>query len=225
MIDIEALFKISYGIYIVSSGDAKKGNGFISNTVFQVTSEPARFVASCNKDNYTSELIQQYKSFSVSVLSTATPSEIFGTFGYKSGKDVDKFKGMDIKYGKTGTPIVLNSAIAFLEFKLEQSIDMGTHIMFIGELVNAEIIESTGEPITYSYYRNVKKGMSPKNAPTYIDKTKLEKPSEEIDNKKYECIVCGYIYDNANETIKFNDLPDNWTCPTCGAEKSDFIEI
>lgn len=225
MIDIEALFKISYGLYIVSSGDSKKGNGFISNTVFQVTSEPARFVVSCNKNNYTSDFIQQYNTFSVSILSTNTPSEIFGTFGYKSGRDLDKFEGLDIKYGETGVPIVLDSAIAYLEFKLERTVDVGTHIMFIGKLVIAEIINSREEPITYSYYRNVKKGLSPKNAPTYIDKSRLEHPKNEVDNKKYKCEVCGYIHDNSQESIEFNDLSDDWVCPICGAEKSEFSEV
>ena len=225
MIDFETLFKISYGLYIVSSGDENSGNGYIANTVFQVTSTPARFAVSCNKNNYTSELIQKHKTFSVSVLEIDTPYEIFGIFGYKSGKDIDKFKGIDIKYGETGVPIVLNSAIAYLEFKLEQAIDMGTHTMFIGELVNAKILDDSKEPITYEYYRKVKKGFSPKNAPTYIDKAKLEKPRKEIDNKKYECNLCGYIYDNSKETIKFNDLPNDWTCPICGAEKSEFTEV
>ncbi len=225
MIDFETFFKISYGLYIVSSGDKNSGNGYIANTVFQVTSTPARFVISCNKNNYTSELIQKHKTFSVSVLEINTPSEIFGIFGYKCGKDIDKFKGINIKYGETGVPIVLNSSVAYLEFKLEQAIDMGTHTMFIGELVNAEVLDDTKEPITYEYYRTVKKGFSPKNAPTYIDKAKLEKPRNEIDNKKYECDLCGYIYENSKETIKFNDLPDDWTCPVCGAEKSEFTEI
>jgi len=148
-----------------------------------------------------------------------------GVFGYKSGKDIDKFKGINVKYGETGVPIVLNSSVAYLEFKLEQAIDMGTHTMFIGELVNAEVLDRNKEPITYEYYRNVKKGFSPKNAPTYIDKAKLEKPDKEIDNKKYECNLCGYIYENSQETIKFNDLPDDWACPICGAEKSEFTEI
>ena len=130
MINLETLFKISYGLYIVSSGDKNSGNGYIANTVFQVNSSPARFVVSCNKNKYTNELIQKYKTFSVSVLGIDTPSEIFGIFGYKSGKDFDKFKDMNIKYGETGVPIVLNSAIAYLEFKLEQTVDMESHIMF-----------------------------------------------------------------------------------------------
>jgi len=93
LINIQALFKISYGLYIVSSGDKAIGNGFISNTVFQVTAEPPRFAVCCSKNNYTSEFIMKYKVFSVSVLAQSASSDIFGKFGYKSGKDFDKMNG------------------------------------------------------------------------------------------------------------------------------------
>lgn len=175
MINFEALFKVSYGLYIVCSGDNDKGNGFISNTVFQVTSEPPKFASCCNKDNYTAEIIKKHGAFSVSVLDKNVSPEIIGTFGYKSGRITDKMTGLSLKYGETGVPIVLNSAIAFLEFKVVQTVDVGTHLMFIGELINAEIIDDSKDPLTYLYYRQVRKGIAPKNAPTYIDKSKLQK--------------------------------------------------
>lgn len=223
MIHPEALFKITYGIYIVCSGDRNKGNGFISNTFFQVTSSPAQFAACCNKNNYTAELIEKYGCFSVSVLQQNTDSEIFGRFGYKSGRDIDKLYGMNIKYGLTGAPIVLNDSLAYLEFKVIQKTDVGTHWLFIGELIDAQIFdnENENEPITYAYYREVKKGLSPKNAPTYIAEPEPETIQEEY--KKYECVLCGYIYDEKEEGIRFTDLPDDWKCPICGALKSDFI--
>ncbi|MFZ4400832.1 MAG: flavin reductase [Bacteroidales bacterium] len=225
MINYEALFKISYGIYIVSSGDYNKGNGFISNTVFQVTSEPARFAACCNKNNFTSELIQKHAAFSVSVLKQNASSEIIGTFGYKSGKDIDKMNGMELIYGESGVPIIINESIAYIECKVVQTIDFDTHWMFIGDLVNSGILDETTTPLTYLYYREVKKGFSPRNAPTYIDKSKLTPTIKNDASKKFKCPVCGYIYDEATETIKFADLPDDWVCPVCGDEKSDFIEI
>lgn len=221
----EALFKVSYGLYIVSSGDNIKGNGFISNTVFQVTAEPPRFAACCNKSNFTSEMIKNSEVFSVSVLGIDTAPQIFGTFGYKSGRDVDKMAGLKIKYGQTGVPIVLDSTVAALEFKLVDTFDVGTHLMFIGELVDAEIFDDTVEPITYQYYRKVKNGIAPKNAPTYIDKSKLEGCVSTESFKKYKCTACGYIYDEAKENIRFADLPSDWVCPICGSEKEDFIEI
>jgi flavin reductase (DIM6/NTAB) family NADH-FMN oxidoreductase RutF/rubredoxin len=225
LINFEALFKVSYGLYIVCSGDKNRGNGFISNTVFQVSAEPAKFALCCNKNNYTAEFIQRYDAFSVSVLDKNVTSEIVGTFGYKTGKDIDKMEGMNVRYGDTGVPIVLNECVAFFEFKLVQTIDVGTHLIFIGGLVNAEILDNSKEPLTYLYYRQVKKGIAPKNAPTYIDKSKLAKTSNDSLSKKYKCPACGYVYDEATEKVKFEDLPGNWNCPVCGSEKSDFFEI
>jgi flavin reductase (DIM6/NTAB) family NADH-FMN oxidoreductase RutF/rubredoxin len=212
-------------LYIVCSGDKNKGNGFISNTVFQVTAEPAKFAASCNKNNYTAEFIQKTGAFSVSILHTDASSDIIGKFGYKSGKDFNKMDNIQLKYGDTGVPIVISDSIAYLECKVVQTIDVGTHLIFIGELINAELLDETKNPMTYLHYRQVKKGVAPKNAPTYIDKSKLETKPKGIVSKKYKCTACGYIYDDAVESIKFEDLPENWECPVCGSEKSDFIEV
>ncbi len=225
MIQFEALFKISYGLYIVSSGNKSKGNGFVSNTFFQVTAEPPMFASCCNKDNFTANLIKETNAFSVSVIHKDTDPDIIGRFGYKSGKDTDKLSGLNIKYGETGVPIVLNDCIAFLECRVVQTIDLGTHYMFIGELIQAELVDDTKEALTYLHYRQVRKGVAPKNAPTYIDKSKLGENKKGSGLKKYECTACGYIYDETEENIKFIDLPDDWVCPVCGSEKSDFIEI
>ncbi len=226
MINFEALFKISYGLFIVSSGDKKRGNGFISNTVFQVTSEPPKFAICCNKDNYTAEFIQRTNTFSVSVLHTAASPDLFGRFGYKTGKDFNKLEGLNVKYGEsTGVPIVLNDSIAFLECRLIQTVDVGTHFLFIGELLHSEILDDSKEPITYMYYRQVRKGVAPQNAPTYVDKSKLGPAIKASSLKKYECTACGYIYDEAIEGKKFTDLPPDWVCPSCGVGKEDFIEV
>jgi len=225
VINFEAFFKVSYGLYVVCSGDKNLGNGFISNTVFQVTAEPAKFAVCCNKNNYTAEFIQRYNAFSVSVLEQNVSSDLIGSFGYKTGKEFDKMAGRSVRYGDTGVPILLNESIAFFEFKLLQTIDAGTHLIFIGELVNAEIIDNSKEPLTYLYYRQVKKGFAPKNAPTYIDKSKLAKPTNVALSKKFKCPACGFVYDEAVEKVKYKDLPDEWVCPVCGTDKSDFFEI
>ena len=225
MIDYEALFKISYGLYIVSSGDKNKGNGFISNTVFQVTAEPAKFAACCNKNNYTAQFIRKKGAFSVSVLHKDTSPDIFGRFGYKSGKDLNKIEGMEVRYGETGVPIILNDAFAFLECKVVQTFDVGTHLLFIGELVQSEILNDTLEPLTYLYYRQTRKGVAPKNAPTYIDPSRLQQKAGGSAFRKYKCTACGYIYDEEKEGKKFTELPSDWVCPVCGTAKEDFIEI
>jgi len=233
MINFDALFKVSYGLYVVCSGDKNRGNGFISNTVFQVTSSPARFASCCNKDNYTAEFIKGSGAFSVSVLHQDTPADIFGRFGYKSGRDFDKLQGMRVQYGETGVPIVLDEAIAFLECRVVQTYDVGTHWLFIGELVQSDVVDDSMEPITYLHYREVNKGVAPKNAPTYVDKSLLEKKKPSSKLKKFKCTACGYVYDEeagdpSNGTdpgTLFADLPDDWVCPVCGTEKEDFIEI
>ncbi len=225
MINYEALFKISYGLYVVTTGNKENGNGFISNTVFQVTAEPAKFAACCNKDNFTSSLIEKHGNFAISVLQQEADSELIGRFGYKSGKDFNKLEGMNLKYGETGAPIVLNDCIAYLECKLVEKFDVGTHWIFIGELIQAEIVDEKPDPLTYGYYRKVKKGLAPKNAPTYIDKSKLESKPTLEEAAKYQCSVCGYIYDDNKEDEKFADLPDDWKCPVCGADKEDFYKV
>jgi flavin reductase (DIM6/NTAB) family NADH-FMN oxidoreductase RutF/rubredoxin len=225
MIDFEAFYKITYGLFIVSSGDTIKGNGFISNTVFQITADPPQFGVACNKKNFTAGLITKKKAFSVSILEQDTAPEILGRFGFKSGRDFDKLEGMSVKYGETGVPIVLNAAIAYLECTLVNTIDTGTHLIFIGHLVQSVLLDKSKDPLTYLYYRQVRKGSSPVNAPTYIDPLKLEAAKPKGVFKKYRCSACGHIYDEEKEGVRFSELPDSWTCPVCGSEKSDYTEV
>lgn len=222
MVDIETLFKVTYGMFIVCSGSKAKGNGFISNTVFQVTADPPRFAASCHKNNYTAGFIAETGVFSVSVLHKEAATELFSRFGYKSGRELDKMEGMQVTYGETGVPIVLDDTVAFLECKVVQTIDLGTHFLFIGDLLNTGIVDNRHDPMTYHYYRSVKKAASPKNAPTYIDPEKVA-AAQKTGPGKYRCTVCGYVYDESIEKIKFDDLPDDWVCPLCGETKSGFV--
>ena len=228
--NIETYFKITYGLYVVSTKLGDKLNGFISNTVFQVTAEPAQLAIVCSKDNFTSEMLKQSKVAAISVLKKDYNSETMGTFGYKTGKDIDKFSGMNYKTGKTGVPILLNDTIAYFECELSQTYDLGTHLMFIGKIVDAEILDDTLEPLTYAYYREVKKGKAPKNAPTYIAPEKLIPVQEAVFQDRYKCLACGHIYipeegdpeHGIPPGTAFEDLPDDWCCPICGADKSFF---
>jgi len=231
MINFEAFYKISYGLYVVTSGKDGKSNGFISNAVFQVTSEPPQFAVCCNKENYSAEIIKETGAYAFSVLRQEAGSDVIGTFGYRSGRDMDKLEKFDTFMGETGVPIVTNDMVAYFECKVNQTIDVGTHLIFVGEVKAAEIF-SDEDPITYAYYRNVKKGLAPKNAPTYIDRSKFDKKKPKVEAVKYKCSACGYIYDpetgdkdNGIEPgTKFEDLPDEWVCPVCGAEKEDFVK-
>jgi flavin reductase (DIM6/NTAB) family NADH-FMN oxidoreductase RutF/rubredoxin len=229
-INFDFLFKITYGLYVVSTKSGDKMNGFISNTVFQVTAEPAQIAVVCSKNNYTAHLISESKILSISVLQKETSSETIRTFGYQSGKDVDKFAGVNYKIGKTGVPILTKDTIAWIECTVEQTLDVGTHIIFITKIVDGEIIDNSQEPLTYAYYHDVKKGKAPKNSPTYINPELIEHTLHALPSEKYKCSVCGYIYDpdNGDEAndihpgIAFDELPDNYVCPICGADKNFF---
>lgn len=165
--DLQALYSICYGVYIISSKNKKKINGQIANTVFQVTSEPVSIAISINKQNLTHEFITQSKVFAVSVLEQEVDMKFIGRFGFKSGRDIDKFKGINYKIGVTGSPIILDNTIAYFEAEVINEIDAGSHTLFIGKVIDAENIKK-GTPLTYDYYHQIKKGISPKTAPTYI---------------------------------------------------------
>jgi len=169
-----ALHKISYGMYVVTSGKRDNCNGQIANTVFQATSEPATIAVCINKQNFTHEFIRESNIFAVSVLSKNAPLAFIGHFGFKCGRDIDKFKGINQKIGETGAPIVLDHAIAYIEAEVIKEVDGGTHTIFIGKVVDAEIL-TDNEPMTYAYYHKIKRGVTPKLAPTYIKEERTVK--------------------------------------------------
>jgi flavin reductase (DIM6/NTAB) family NADH-FMN oxidoreductase RutF len=165
--NLKALHKMSYGLYVVTSRKNNRFNGQIANTLFQVTSEPATIAASINKQNLTHEYIRESRIFSVSVLSKNTPLKFIGHFGFRSGRDLDKFKGVNHRVGRTGAPIVLDHAIAYVEAEVTKELDMDTHTIFVGKVVDAEILTDE-EPMTYAYYHEIKRWATPETAPTYI---------------------------------------------------------
>jgi len=223
--NLKALHTISYGLYVICSRKGDKLNGQIANTVVQVTSEPPTISVCINKGNLTHEYIEDSGVFTVSVLSQDTPLSFIGHFGFKSGRDIDKFAGIKYKIGETQAPIVTEHTLSYLEVKVTQKVDAGTHTDFIGELVNAEVIME-GTPMTYAYYHEVKRGTTPRSAPSYIE----EKKEEVSKMDKYRCTVCGYIYDpelgdpesDIAPGTSFEKLPDDWQCPVCGAGKDEF---
>jgi flavin reductase (DIM6/NTAB) family NADH-FMN oxidoreductase RutF len=170
----KALHKLSYGLYVVTSRKSDDFNGQIANTVFQVSSEPATIAISINKQNLTHKFIRESKVFAVSVLPQSTPLKFIGHFGFKSGRDIDKLEGINHKVGRTGAPIVLDYAVACLEAEVIKEVDADTHTIFIGRVVDAEILTNE-EPMTYAYYHLIKRGVTPKAAPTYIKGEKIRR--------------------------------------------------
>ncbi|MFO7678409.1 MAG: flavin reductase family protein [Thermoplasmatota archaeon] len=172
MLNKTSLHKLSYGLYVVCSKKQEKYNGQIVNALFQVTSEPPTIAVCINKENLTHEYIAHSKAITVSVLSKQTPMTFIGQFGFKSGRDIDKFKSVTYTMGQTNIPIITDYSIAFLEAKLTKTLEVGTHTIFISEVINADK-QTDEEVLTYEYYHVVKGGISPKTAPTYngeIDK-------------------------------------------------------
>jgi flavin reductase (DIM6/NTAB) family NADH-FMN oxidoreductase RutF/rubredoxin len=230
-----AFRKISYGMYVVSSKKDGQFNGQIANTIFQTTSEPAMIALCLNKKNLTHEFVQASKVVTVSVLSTETPMDFIGRFGFKSGRDGYKFDGVKTKLGVTGAPIVLDNAIAYLEAEVVDSMSAETHTLFLAKVLDADILDEKAEAMTYAYYHMVKGGKSPKTAPTYLKeepKVDAPKPAPKA-AAKWECTVCGYVYDPAvgdpdggvKPGTAFEDIPDDWTCPVCGASKGEFKKL
>ncbi|MBS3908129.1 MAG: flavin reductase [Actinobacteria bacterium] len=163
----KALQKISYGMYVIGSKSGERLNGQIANTVIQTTSEPPNIAICINKQNLTHEFIEVSGVFSASVLSEETPMPFIGHFGFKSGRDLDKFEGVNYRAGETGVPIVLDNATAFIEAEVVGAMDAVSHTMFLGRVIDCDLL-AEGKPMTYAFYHEVKRGKSPKAAPTYI---------------------------------------------------------
>jgi flavin reductase (DIM6/NTAB) family NADH-FMN oxidoreductase RutF/rubredoxin len=230
--DTSAFFKISYGLYTICSKAGEKQSGFIANAVMQITSDPKQLLVASNKNNFTSEIIQASKKLTISVLGVKAQMDFFGRFGYRSGRDTDKFSGSHVFYTAEDQPVVLDNATAWFSCDVVNTIDAGTHVLFICRVVDAAVTDTETEPMTYDYFHKVLKGKSPKNAPTYQTNNNINQPikKEEIMNDIYVCDVCGYEYDSAEGDpdngiaagTSFEALPEDWTCPLCGVDKSNF---
>jgi flavin reductase (DIM6/NTAB) family NADH-FMN oxidoreductase RutF/rubredoxin len=240
----KAFHKLSYGLYIIASEFEGKKAGYIGNTTFQVTSSPAQIAISCHKNNATTDFILKSKNFSLSILKKESDTSVIGEFGFMSSTDIDKFRNVETITAESGAPIVLNSSIAWFDCKVVISLDVGSHILIIGEVLDSDIL-SGEEPLTYDYYREKYRMLAPKNAPTFIEKEKLEnevvpEPMQTPESKvvvetksetsAHTCAICGFQY-NAEEGdpalgippgTPFEDLPEDYKCPICNAGKDYF---
>lgn len=196
-IDPTALFKIGYGLYVVTCNDGKKDNGLIVNTVTQVSDGPMRIAVNINKANYSCEVIKNTGVLNVSVLSEEANFKIFEHFGFQSGRDVDKLAGYPYAAKATnGLPYLKKYANAYISGKVMDTVDLGTHLMFICEVTECVKLNDD-ETMTYTYYQN------------------NVKPKPETDKKGYVCKVCGYVYEG-------KELPEDYICPLCKHGAADF---
>ena len=213
MINKNAFRNMSYGVYIVSTLDGERPTGCVANSAMQITSEPATIAVSINHDNYTNSCIEKAGKFAISVLSEQSDAGLIGTFGFQSGKDVNKFDGVEA-VEKEGISVVAD-ACSYIVCKVIDKMETSTHTVFLGEVIAADELKKE-EPMTYSYYHKVVKGKSPKNAPTYI----AEEP-EEKKEEKWVCGICGYEYDG---DLPFEEVSEDYVCPVCKQPKSVFIK-
>lgn len=166
-LDPQPFRDLSYGLYIVTSIDGERMNGQMVNTAIQVTSEPPRVAVIINKKNLTHEFISKSKVFAVAVLEEETPMTFIGPFGFRTGRDIDKFVDVPFEKGVTGCPLITKHTLSVLEARVIDQVDLGTHSIFVGDCVNTKAIKS-GRPLTYRYYHEVLKAKTPANAPSFI---------------------------------------------------------
>ena len=160
----QSLNNLSYGLYIVTSADGEKRNGLIVNTAFQVSAMPAKVAVCICKSSYTHEIIQKSQVFAVMPLEQSTPLVFIGNFGFRTGHNFDKFAKVSFETGQTESPLVREHTLSCIEGKVEQCIDVGTHTLFVAQVVNGQIFKPQGIPLTYEYYRTVIKGKTPAGA-------------------------------------------------------------
>ena len=206
MIEKEAMYKLTYGLFMLTTTDGQKQNGCIVNTVMMLTDNPKRIVVFVNKSNYSEELLRKTKIFNVSVLTEKTPFDIFKQFGFQSGRDVDKFEGGRYETSANGLYYLPDYANAVLSGKVVDCYDYDTHTLFVAEVTEAKTLNSD-KSVTYEYYQN---NVKPKpQAP------KTEEPSGK---GKWVCKVCGYVYEG-------DELPADFVCPWCKHPAEDFEKV
>lgn len=199
--DTSVMFKIGYGLYVLTAKDDAKDNGCIINTVMQVTSNPLQVAIAVNKKNYTNEMIQKTRKFNLSILSEKADFEIYKHFGYQSGREVDKFASFtEAKRSPNGVLYITKGTNAYISAYVQQEVDLGTHSLFIAQLVASESL-SDDKSATYDYYQNFVK----------------PKP-ENVAKKGWRCKICGYIYEGEN-------LPADYICPICKHGAIDFERL
>lgn len=198
--DSKALYNIGYGLYVITASDGQRVGGMIGNSIMQLTSNPNRVAVSINKANFTAELVLSSGMMNACVIAKSAPFSLFERFGFKSSRDTDKFEGLDIAHSSNGLPVVREHINAYMSLKVEQSVDVGSHWLFICELVDGGVM-SDEEGMSYAYYHA---------------SVKPKKPS--LDGKKrsgFVCRICGYVYEG-------DTLPSDFVCPICKHGAEDF---
>ena len=203
--DPKAMFKLSYGLFVLTAREGEKDNGCITNTAIQVTSEPNRISIAVNKANYTHDMVMHTRKFNVSILSQEASFDTFKHLGFQSGRNVDKFADFTAcKRAENGIYIITAGTNAYISAEVEQTIDLGTHTLFIAKVTDLDVLSSVSSA-TYEYYQN-------------NIKPKPQAPAAPTGKTVWRCTVCGYIYEG-------DPIPADFICPLCKHPASDFEKI
>ncbi len=203
----ESLYNLSYGLFVLTTKDGNKDNGCIINTAIQVSNKPEKIAISVNKQNYTHDMIKNTGEFNLSIINEKAPFSLFQQFGFSSGRDTDKFKDSSmIVRASNGIIFLPEYANSYISCKVLESVDCGSHTLFVAEITEAKAFDKTAS-MTYSYY---------------FANVKPKPQTKATTNNFWVCKICGYGYDESVEKVKFEDLPDDWVCPICKHPKSDF---
>ena len=230
MVDTQAFHKLTYGLFVIASKteDGRKA-ACIANTFQQVASDPVRVSVSLHKQNATTTAIQHSGRFTASVLSEEATMDLIGTFGFRSSTEIDKFAEVDYELDSAELPCVRQACVATFSVTVEQTVDVGSHLLFIGQVDEARTFGDQ-TPLTYSYYHTVLRGKTPPKAASYLieeeapqatENTELNTAVSEADAKPayaWRCTICGHI-----EYVE--ELPDDFICPICGVGKEMFERI
>ena len=202
--DNKVMYSLSYGLFVLSARQGDKDNGCITNTAIQVTTDPNRIAVAINKSNYTHDMVKETGRFTVSILSEEAKFDLFQRFGFQSGRDVDKFAGFEQHTGKDadGIRYVTQGANAWLSCKVVSATDLGTHTLFLADVLDGGVISSVPSA-TYSYYQ------------AHIKPKPAAAPAAPSEKKRWVCKVCGYVYEG-------DELPADYICPLCKHPASDF---
>ncbi|MCR5098417.1 MAG: flavin reductase [Lachnospiraceae bacterium] len=204
--DNKAMYKLSYGLFVLTAKDEIKANGCITNTAIQVASEPNQISFAVNKANYTHDMVMKTKKANISVISEKADFDLFKHFGFQSGRDMDKFAVFtDCKLAENGIPYITRGTNAYFSIDIKQTVDLGSHTLFIGEPTAMEVLD-TAASATYAYYQD---NIKPK--PEAVGTT----PAGQT---VWRCKICGYEYVG-------EELPDDFICPICKHPASDFEKV
>lgn len=237
--DNSIMFKLTYGLFVLTAKDGAKANGCIINTAMQQTSTPNVISITVNKQNFTEQMVRKTGKFNISFLDESVTFDTFKHFGFQSGRDTDKFANWaDCAVAANGIPYITKGANAYLSCEVKEFFDLGTHTLFLASVVDGETLSSVPS-VTYTYYQaNVKpkpgagsssgaaatgSGVAPSGAaPSGAAADAASEAPAAPKAKVWVCRICGYVYDEAEEKIPFEDLPADWTCPWCKHGKQDF---